>query len=147
VYDGMDAAIEALEAGKIRAGSVIVIRYEGPVGGPGMREMQLITAMLAGNELGIKTALVTDGRFSGSTRGPCIGHIAPEAAKGGPLALVKDGDIIQIDIDSAKLDLEISAEELTKRALKWSAPSSDLDGVLKLYASLSPDTSKGALWN
>lgn len=147
VFDGMDSAIVALEAGQIPPGSVIVIRYEGPVGGPGMREMQLITAMLAGSDLASSTALVTDGRFSGSTRGPCIGHIAPEAAKGGPLALVQSGDSISIDLDRARLDLEVAPEELARRSVSWSAPRQQREGVLGLYASLSPDTSKGALWN
>jgi len=147
VFDSMDDAIVALEAGEIAAGSVIVIRYEGPVGGPGMREMQLITAMLAGSDLAASTALVTDGRFSGSTRGPCIGHVAPEAAKGGPIALVQDGDSIVIDLDRARLELDVAPEELARRASRRVSPHREIDGVLGLYASLSPDTSKGALWN
>ncbi len=147
VFDSMDAAIVALKAGKIHAGAVIVIRYEGPVGGPGMPEMQLITAMLAGSDLAASTALVTDGRFSGSTRGPCIGHVAPEAAKGGPIAFVHDGDSIIIDLDRARLELDVDPEEIARRASEWVAPQQNLDGVLGLYASLSPDTSKGALWN
>ncbi len=147
VFDSMDVAIVALEAGEIPSGSVIVIRYEGPVGGPGMREMQLITAMLAGSDLAASTALVTDGRFSGSTRGPCIGHVAPEAAKGGPIAFVQDGDTIVIDLENGRLELEVSPEELARRASRWVAPHREIDGLLGLYASLSPDTSKGALWN
>jgi len=112
-----------------------------------MREMQLITAMLAGSDLAASTALVTDGRFSGSTRGPCIGHVAPEAAKGGPIALVQDGDSIVIDLDRARLELDVAPEELARRASRRVSPHREIDGVLGLYASLSPDTSKGALWN
>jgi dihydroxy-acid dehydratase len=146
VFDGMDAAVAAVEAGSVEAGSVIVIRYEGPVGGPGMREMQLITAILSGSGLAETTALVTDGRFSGSTRGPCIGHIAPEAARGGPLALVRNGDTVSIDLEARRLDLEVDGGELARRGRDWKPPKKDLTGVLGLYARLSPDTASGALW-
>ena len=146
VFDGMDAAVVAVEKGAVKQGSVIVIRYEGPVGGPGMREMQLITAILAGSGLSGSTALVTDGRFSGSTRGPCIGHVAPEAAQGGPLAFVRDDDIVSIDIENKRLELEVPASELAARKSAWTPPKRNGNGVLGLYASLAPDTAKGALW-
>lgn len=146
VFDGMDEAVKAVEAGLVKPGTVIVIRYEGPVGGPGMREMQMITAILSGSGLSSSTALVTDGRFSGSTRGPCIGHVAPEAAKGGPIALVRDGDIVSIDIDNNSLELEVAEEELAARRKAWSPKAQNRKGILGLYASLAPDTSSGALW-
>ncbi len=146
VFDGMDDAVMAVEKGLVKPGSVIVIRYEGPVGGPGMREMQMITAILAGSGLASSTALVTDGRFSGSTRGPCIGHVAPEAAKGGPLAFVHDGDMVSIDLDSKSLELEVSEAELTARKAAWVPPVQNRKGILGLYASLAPDTATGALW-
>lgn len=146
VFDGMDEAVKAVEAGRVKPGTVIVIRYEGPVGGPGMREMQMITAILSGSGLSSSTALVTDGRFSGSTRGPCIGHVAPEAAKGGPIALVRDGDIVSIDIDNNSLGLEVAEEELAARRKAWSPKAQNRKGILGLYASLAPDTSSGALW-
>ncbi|MFA6506991.1 MAG: dihydroxy-acid dehydratase [Treponemataceae bacterium] len=146
VFDGMDSAVDAVENGLVKSGTVIVIRNEGPVGGPGMREMQLITAILAGSGLASQTALVTDGRFSGSTRGPCIGHVSPEAAKGGPLAFVRDGDVISIDLEKRLLDLEVSKAELSVRKKGWIPPIQKRKGILGLYAGLSPDTAKGALW-
>ncbi len=146
VFDGMDEAVKAVEAGLVKPGTVIVIRYEGPVGGPGMREMQMITAILSGSGLSSSTALVTDGRFSGSTRGPCIGHVAPEAAKGGPIALVRDGDIVSIDIDNNSLGLEVAEEEVAARRKACSPKVQNRKGILGLYASLAPDTSSGALW-
>jgi dihydroxy-acid dehydratase len=108
--------------------------------------MQLITAMLSGSGLAAHTALVTDGRFSGSTRGPCIGHVAPEAAKGGALAFVRNGDKIAIDLDAGSLELDVSEEELSMRKRGWMPPVKNRKGVLGLYARLSPDTAKGALW-
>ena len=146
VFDGMDDAVVAVEKGLVKPGSVIVIRYEGPVGGPGMREMQMITAILAGSGLASSTALVTDGRFSGSTRGPCIGHVAPEAAKGGPLAFVRDGDLVSIDLDSKTLELDVTEAELAVRRSAWLPPVQNRKGILGLYASLAPDTATGALW-
>lgn len=146
VFDGMDDAVKAVESGQVKPGTVIVIRYEGPVGGPGMREMQMITAILAGSGLASSIALVTDGRFSGSTRGPCIGHVAPEAAKGGTIALVKDGDIVSIDIDTNCLGLEVAEEELAARRKFWTPKAQGRKGILGLYASLAPDTSSGAVW-
>ncbi|MDR2696646.1 MAG: dihydroxy-acid dehydratase, partial [Deltaproteobacteria bacterium] len=145
-FDSMEDAIAAVEAGRIQAGGVIVIRYEGPVGGPGMREMQMITAILMGCGLGDSTALVTDGRFSGSTRGPCIGHVCPEAALGGPIALVRDGDMIAIDIESGCLNLEVPAAELAERAAAWKPVQKELGGILRLYAHIAPQANGGAAW-
>ena len=118
VFDSEEAAIASIYAGKIKKGDVVVIRYEGPKGGPGMREMLSPTSALAGMGLDKDVALITDGRFSGATRGSAIGHVAPEAASGGPIALVKEGDKISIDIPAGKLNLLVSAAELKKRAAK-----------------------------
>ncbi len=146
VFDGMEIAIEALERKEVEPGSVIVIRYEGPVGGPGMRELQMITAILVGSGLAEDTALITDGRFSGSTRGPCIGHVSPEAALGGPIALVKDGDMIAIDLNKGIVDLEVSPEELADRSKSWKPLEKELKGILKLYSRVRPKTNNGAVW-
>ena len=115
VFDSMEDSMKAIEAGEIKPGTVIVLRYEGPKGGPGMREMFLVTALLVGRGMDESTALVTDGRFSGSTRGPCIGHVSPEAAAGGPIGLIQDGDVIHIDIPNRSLTMDVSDEELAKR--------------------------------
>ncbi len=147
VFDSMEAAIEAVENKEVRPGSVIVIRYEGPVGGPGMREMQMITAILVGSGLAENTALITDGRFSGSTRGPCIGHVSPEAALGGPIALVKDGDRISINLNEGNVNLEISPEELADRKKLWKPLEKEVKGVLKLYSRVKPRTNNGAVWD
>lgn len=146
VFDAMEAAIEAVKAGKIAEGSVIVIRYEGPTGGPGMREMQQITAMLMGTGLANTTALVTDGRFSGSTRGPCIGHVSPEAALGGTIGLVEDGDVIEIDIPGGILKLEVSEAELGDRRKNWAPLEKQVRGVLGLYGKVKPRAKNGAVW-
>ena len=119
VFDCEEDAIEAIKGGKIVAGDVVVIRYEGPKGGPGMREMLNPTSAIAGMGLGSSVALITDGRFSGASRGASIGHVSPEAAVGGPIALVEEGDIISIDIPAMKLDIKVSEEEMTARADKW----------------------------
>lgn len=134
VFHSMEDAVEVVEAGAIQPGSVLVIRYEGPVGGPGMREMHLITSILAGSGLAQSTALVTDGRFSGSTRGPCIGHVTPEAALGGPIALVRDGDMIAINLYDGKLELEVSEEELARRRTQWQPLVRPQHGVLATFA-------------
>ncbi len=131
VFENMEEAVEAVEHGRIERGSVVVIRNEGPIGGPGMREMQLVTTLMVGTGLSDTTALVTDGRFSGATRGPCIGHISPEAALGGPIAYVRDGDIISIDLNKGTLDIEVDGDELRQRAsasARKSRPAAD--GVL-----------------
>ena len=146
VFDSMEDAIAAVRENSIAEGSVIVIRYEGPKGGPGMREMQMITAMIVGSGLAKSTALITDGRFSGSTRGPCIGHISPEAAEGGPLAVVRDGDIISIDIPERKLELEAEPGEIERRLKEWRPPTQELKGILRIYAQLAASADRGAVW-
>jgi dihydroxy-acid dehydratase len=145
VFDSMEMAIEEVEAGRVEPGSVVVIRYEGPVGGPGMREMQMITAIMTGMGLSDTTALVTDGRFSGSTRGPCIGYVSPEAALGGPLALVEEGDRISIDIPAGKLELLIPEEEMNRRRQNWKPRPRPTKGILGLYASLAQSAAQGAV--
>jgi len=144
VFDSEEEAYEAILGGKIKPGDVVVIRYEGPKGGPGMREMLSPTSAIIGMGLGDSVALVTDGRFSGGTQGACIGHVSPEAAEGGPIALVKDGDIIEIDIPARKLNLKVSEEELQKRKKKWKVKQKKLEGVLKKYYKLVQSGAKGA---
>ena len=146
VFDSMEEAAEAVLADKIAPGSVIVIRYEGPVGGPGMREMHMITSLLYGTGLAETTALVTDGRFSGSTRGPNIGHVSPEAAAGGPIALVKDGDLIAINIPEQRLELRVPAAELAARRRDWRPPARTHKGILGLYAAVCDSPMSGAVW-
>ena len=121
VFDRERAALDALTAGEIKPGDVVVIRYEGPKGGPGMREMLAPTAALYGQGTGGKVALITDGRFSGATRGFCVGHVGPEAAVGGPIALIHDGDVIEIDADAGTMNVRLSAAELSKRKKDWKA--------------------------
>jgi len=147
VFDAEDDAIKAILGGKIKAGDIVVIRYEGPKGGPGMREMLGPTSAIAGMGLDTTVALLTDGRFSGGTRGAAIGHISPEAAEGGPIALVKEGDIIAIDIPKKKITLKVSPEELKKRkkAFKPKAPSITT-GYLARYAKLVTSASTGAIF-
>ncbi|MGC8965732.1 MAG: dihydroxy-acid dehydratase [Caldimicrobium sp.] len=145
VYNSEEEAYEAILSGKIRPGDVVVIRYEGPKGGPGMREMLSPTSALIGMGLGASVALITDGRFSGGTQGACIGHVSPEAAEGGPIALVEEGDIIEIDIPGRRLELKVSDEELEKRKKKWSPPKKKLKGVLKKYYVLVKFASTGAV--
>ena len=135
-FDCEEDAFAAVEAKEYKDGEVIIIRYEGPKGGPGMREMLSTTAALYGQGKGDKVALVTDGRFSGGTRGFCIGHVGPEAADGGPIALVKDGDIITIDAESGVIDIEVSEEDLKLRKKEWVKPKSDYNtGTLWKYAN------------
>ena len=146
VFDCEEDAIAAIKGGKINAGDVVVIRYEGPKGGPGMREMLNPTSAIAGMGLGSSVALITDGRFSGASRGASIGHVSPEAAVGGPIALVEEGDIIKIDIPNLKLELEVSDEELTKRKAKWQPREPKVTtGYLKRYASLVTSGNRGAI--
>ncbi len=143
VFDCEEDAFAAVQDGKINAGDVIIIRYEGPKGGPGMREMLGVTAALMGQGLGDSVALITDGRFSGATHGFMVGHVAPEAADGGPIALVQDGDTITIDVDSRRLDVE---EDLESRRLEWQAPEPRYtSGVLAKYARLVVSASEGAV--
>ncbi len=134
VFHSMEEAVKVVEEGGIEPGCVVVIRYEGPVGGPGMREMHLITSILAGSGLASSTALVTDGRFSGSTRGPCIGHVTPEAALGGPIALVQDGDTISLDLYEGKLELEVPGDEMERRRATWQPLVRPCSGVLASFA-------------
>jgi len=146
VFDREEYAFDATAKGEISEGDVVVIRYEGPKGGPGMREMLATTAALIGQGLGKKVAMVTDGRFSGGTRGFMVGHVAPEAFVGGPIALVKDGDEISIDIEDNSINLHVSDEELTKRKSQWNRPKSNYEsGVLAKYASLVGSAAQGAI--
>lgn len=145
VFNSMEESIAALEANQVHAGEVIVLRYEGPKGGPGMREMFLVTALLVGRGMDESTALITDGRFSGSTRGPCVGHISPEAAAGGPIGLVEDGDIIHIDIPNRTLTLEVSDEELEKRRKNFKPLIKPSTPLLRKYSSLVSSADKGAI--
>ena len=137
--------MEALSEGKISAGDVVVIRYEGPKGGPGMREMLAITGAIKGAGLGKDVLLLTDGRFSGGTTGLCIGHIAPEATEGGPISLVRDGDLIRVDIAARSLDLLVSEEELAERRKDWQPlPPRYTRGVLAKFSKLVHSASEGA---
>lgn len=146
VFDSEDAAMAAIMAGRIRAGMVVVIRYEGPRGGPGMREMLSPTSAIVGMGLGTRVALVTDGRFSGGTHGPCIGHVSPEAMEGGPIALVRDGDTITLDIPRRHLTLEVPAGELAKRKKRWKAPPPKIGrGYLSRYAKVVTSAGTGAV--
>jgi len=121
VFDGEDEATRAITGRRVKAGQVLLIRYEGPRGGPGMREMLNPTAVLMGMGLGSSCALITDGRFSGGTRGPCVGHVSPEAMAGGPIALVQEGDMIEVDIPARKLELLVGQAELRRRRRAWRA--------------------------
>jgi dihydroxy-acid dehydratase len=146
VFDGERVAMDALEKGEIVAGDVVVIRYEGPKGGPGMREMLSITAAIKGAGLGKDVMLITDGRFSGGTTGLCVGHIAPEATEGGPIALVQDGDRIVLDVANGTLDLDVSPEVMEKRLADWvPAPRPVRRGVLAKYARLVRSANVGAV--
>jgi dihydroxy-acid dehydratase len=146
VFDSEEDAMKAILAGRIKPGDVVVIRYEGPKGGPGMREMLSPTAAIAGMGLSESVALITDGRFSGGTRGPCIGHISPEAMEGGPIAIVKDGDRIKIDIPKRKIDLIVSDREIKKRLGNWRPPEPKIkSGYLSRYAKMVSSAGKGAI--
>jgi len=146
VFDSEEAAMAAIMAGKIRAGMVVVIRYEGPRGGPGMREMLSPTSAIMGMGLGTKVALITDGRFSGGTHGPCIGHVSPEAMEGGPIALVRNGDAITLDIRRRRLTLEVPAAELATRRKRWKAPAPKIgSGYLSRYAKAVTAAGTGAV--
>ncbi len=146
VFDSEEAAFEAVGQGRIRAGDVVVIRYEGPSGGPGMREMLAVTAAIVGAGLGESVALLTDGRFSGATRGMMAGHVAPEAAKGGPIAVVRDGDTILFDERNRKLQLEVSDTEIDSRLAAWRPPEPRFaSGVMAKYARLVSSAATGAV--
>jgi dihydroxy-acid dehydratase len=146
VFDGEAGAMGAVEDGSLQAGDVVVIRYEGPRGGPGMREMLAVTGAIKGAGLGKDVLLVTDGRFSGATTGLCIGHVAPEATDGGPIALVRDGDEIVLDMVARTLDLRVDSDELGRRRAEWSAPApKHTRGVLAKYAKLVGTAARGAV--
>ena len=147
VFDSEEDAIATIYAGGIHPGDVVVIRYEGPKGGPGMREMLNPTATIAGMGLGESVALITDGRFSGATRGASIGHVSPEAAAGGVIALVEDGDTVSIDIPGRKLELLVDEETLAARRRAWKAPEQELSGYAKRYAQHVTSGSKGAVFD
>jgi dihydroxy-acid dehydratase len=148
VFEREEDAMQAVTEQKIRSGDVVVIRYEGPKGGPGMREMLGVTAAIAGAGLSDSVALLTDGRFSGATRGISVGHIAPEAYVGGMIAYVKDGDVITIDVDHRELRVEIAEDELAKRKASWQAPEARYKkGVMAKYARSVSSASEGAITN
>ena len=146
VFDSEEEAIAAIYAGKIVPGDVVVIRYEGPKGGPGMREMLNPTSAICGMGLGESVALITDGRFSGATRGASIGHVCPEAAQGGPIAFVEEGDTISIDIPSCSISLEVDEATLAERRAKWVCPEPKVKtGYLARYAKLVTSAARGAV--
>lgn len=145
VFNYMEDACRAIQAGEIPAGTVIVLRYEGPKGGPGMREQHMVTSLLVGRGMDESCAIITDGRFSGSTRGPAIGHISPEAAAGGPIAAVQDGDTITIDIPGRKLTLHLSAEEIQKRLAQVQLLRKPATPALQKYAALVTSADRGAI--
>lgn len=146
VFNDESEAMDAVQKQQVKPGDVVVIRYEGPKGGPGMREMLAVTAALAGQGLDKQVALITDGRFSGATRGASLGHCSPEAADGGPIALVQEGDLIELDINNYKITLKVSDEELAKRRENWKAPEPKVkSGYLARYAKLVSSADKGAI--
>lgn len=146
VFDCEEDAVAAIKGGKIVSGDVVVIRYEGPKGGPGMREMLNPTSVIAGMGLGSEVALITDGRFSGASRGASIGHVCPEAAVGGPIALIEEGDIISIDINNNRLDVKVSDEEMAARKAKWQPRVPEVTtGYLARYAAMAAPASRGAI--
>ena len=146
IFESQEDACDGILGGKVKAGDVVVIRYEGPKGGPGMQEMLSPTSYIVGAGLGESVALITDGRFSGGTRGACIGHISPEAVVGGPIGLLKDGDIIEIDIPNNKLDVKLTKQELTERKKSWKAPKPKItEGCLAKYASMATSADTGAV--
>jgi dihydroxy-acid dehydratase len=143
VFDGERAAMDAI--GDLKPGDVVVIRYEGPQGGPGMREMLAVTGAIKGAGLGKEVLLLTDGRFSGGTTGLCVGHVAPEATHGGPIALVHDGDTIVLDMDRRELNLQVDAGKLQRRRQEWKTLERPLRGVLAKYARLVGSAAEGAV--
>ncbi len=146
VFDQEPAAFQAIQRGDIKPGDIVIIRYEGPKGGPGMQEMLSVTAAIVGQGLGDDVALITDGRFSGASHGPMVGHVAPEAAVGGPIALLQEGDIVTLDIPGRQLNVKISEEELTDRQSKWNPiPPNYTTGALAKYAKLVSSASTGAV--
>jgi dihydroxy-acid dehydratase len=145
VFNCEEDVKEALFSGNVTEGDVLIIRYEGPKGSPGMRELSIPAAILIGMGLGNSVAMITDGRYSGATRGPCIGHVCPEAYEGGPIAIVKDGDIIKIDIDNRKLNILIDEKEIQRRLKEWKRPNQDgLSGYLCTYRRIVTSAKFGA---
>jgi dihydroxy-acid dehydratase len=145
VFDDEASCVAAVRAGVVQPGDVLVVRYEGPAGGPGMREMLSVTSSVVGVGLGESVALVTDGRFSGATRGLMVGHVSPEAARGGPLAVVRDGDRVLIDTGAGRLDVDVPPEELARRLAAWAPPARAHGGVLGRYAACVGDATDGAV--
>lgn len=146
VFDSEEEACAAINGGAISPGDVVVIRYEGPAGGPGMREMLAPTSAICGRGLSESVALITDGRFSGATKGPAVGHVSPEAAAGGPIALICEGDSVTVDIEGGRLALNVGADELARRRAAWVPPAPKHDhGVLAKYAKLVSSADKGAI--
>jgi dihydroxy-acid dehydratase len=146
VFDCEEDVRDYMSSKSVRSGDVLIIRYEGPKGGPGMRELSIPAAILVGMGLGDSVAMVTDGRYSGASRGPCIGHVCPEAAEGGPIALVQDGDIVDIDIPNRCLNLRVSDSELEGRKSKWSPkPPKEQGGFLDIYRELVSGADQGAI--
>ena len=145
-FDSEEAANDAILYGKVQEGEVVVIRYEGPKGGPGMREMCRAMKLIYGKGLALKTAIVTDGRFSGTNSGCFVGHISPEAAEGGPIAVVEDGDLVTIDIPNRDLKLHLSDTEIQERLSRWERPKPKFrKGYLALYSRLAESADKGAI--
>jgi len=145
-YDSQDSAMAGILAGEVQPGQVVVIRYEGPRGGPGMQEMLSPTSAISGMGLGEKVSLITDGRFSGATRGGCIGHVSPEAAEGGPIALIENGDTIRIDMVARTLDVDLSDDELARRRKAWKVPPPRVTtGWLARYRRLVTNAARGAV--
>ena len=148
VFDSEEAAFAAVQAGNLKPNDVVVIRYEGPRGGPGMREMLAVTAAIAGTELGNSVALLTDGRFSGATRGLMAGHVAPEAALGGPIAAIREGDTIVFDVAKRELRVEISDAELAERMKSWKEPPLRYaSGIFRKYSNTVTSAARGAVTN
>jgi dihydroxy-acid dehydratase len=145
VFDSEEACADAIRGGLVRAGDVLVVRYEGPAGGPGMRELLSVTSSIVGAGLEESVALVTDGRFSGATRGLMVGYVSPEAARGGPLAAVRDGDVVAIDADAGTLAVEVDDAELSTRLAGWTPPIVDEGGVFARYRALVGPASEGAV--
>jgi dihydroxy-acid dehydratase len=146
VFDGEAGAMDAVSSGTLAPNDVVIVRWEGPKGGPGMREMLAVTAAIKGAGLGKQVMLLTDGRFSGGTTGACIGHVAPEAAVGGPIALVQDGDIVRLDMSTRRLDLLVDEAELERRRAEWKPLPPRFDyGVLGKYAKLVGSAAVGAV--
>jgi dihydroxy-acid dehydratase len=146
VFNCEEDAMTAVTGGTISAGDILVIRYEGPRGGPGMREMLGVTGAIVGAGLSESVALITDGRFSGATRGFMVGHVAPEAAVGGPIAAVREGDMVALDIEKRTIELEVRAEELAARLAKWTAPAPKYtSGVFRKYVALVGSAAEGAV--